>query len=83
MEYEEYEFWAPVLFSYLYASYFCHLLDKEYQYFMSLKMRYSSDPLMSINVPTQVYYTVLIECIPVELQSAYAMKNMIDNVFKG
>lgn len=73
--------WLPAIFSYLYLAYACHLFYSEYRHFVLKRLEYliQGDP----DTNPQTHYTVMIENVPVGLQSGPALKDFFEKLFPG
>jgi hypothetical protein len=75
------ELWAPAIFIYLFAFYFCYLMQAEYENFVDKRVRYliQGDP----DTPPQTYYTAMVEHIPPALRSAPKLRAFFEKLFPG
>lgn len=73
--------WASFIATYLYTLLFVYLLYKEYEYFVALRQRYFTEG--DIDIPSQVNFSVLVECIPKKFQSNEALKNLFESLYPG
>ncbi len=73
--------WVPVVFSYLFAAYYCFLFRREYRNFMRKRLQYlvQGDP----DTPPQTYYTVMLERLPLSLQSSSQLLAFFQKLFPG
>lgn len=73
--------WVPVVFCYLFSSYFCYLMYNEYKNFVDKRFQYllNGDP----DTPPQTYYTVLVERVPSDLRSEPALRSFFEKLFPG
>ena len=73
--------WIPAIFAYIYATYFCHLIYKEYKNFVQKRIEYlnKGDP----DTPPQTYYTCMVERIPPGLRSAPSLYAFFEQIFPG
>jgi len=91
----KFRLWAAAVFGYIFAAYFCKLLQTEYNAFCIRRLIYltqqynqetaveggalSGDP----DTPQQTYYTVMVERLPKELRSPQKLRNYFDDIFPG
>ncbi len=75
------QLWVPAVFSYVFAFYFCYLMQSEYENFVEKRVQYliQGDP----DTPPQTYYTAMVEHIPPALRSAPALKAFFEKLFPG
>lgn len=73
-----YQLWAPALIMYIYAFYFCHLLNNLYKDFVMKRLKYLQDG--DPNTPQQTYYSVIVEGIPPSLRSAPKLKAFFEDL---
>lgn len=75
------QLWAPAIFIYLFAFYFCYLMQAEYENFVDKRVKYllQGDP----DTPPQTYYTAMVEHIPPELRSAPKLRAFFEKLFPG
>lgn len=71
--------WASIFFAYLYAAYFCYELDAEFINFVDKRTEYLING--DSDTPIQTYYTVMVNNLPTELQSAPALTVFMDKLF--
>lgn len=73
--------WLPAVFSYIYMAYACHLFYTEYRHFVLKRLEYliEGDP----DTNPQTHYTIMIENVPSNLQSAPALKEFFEKLFPG
>ncbi len=75
------QLWVPVLFSYVFAIYYCFLMHTEYRNFMAKRLQYllKGDP----DTPIQTYYTVMLEHLPSQLRTASQLFDYFETLFPG
>lgn len=75
------ELWAPVIFCYMFAAYYCQLMYSEYKNFIRKRVEYlvAGDS----DTPPQTYYTTIVEYLPPELRSAPALTEYCEKLFPG
>jgi hypothetical protein len=73
--------WVPVVFSYIFAAYFCYLMHKEYSNFMVKRLAYLKDG--DDDTPTQTCHTVMVEQLPAQLRSASCLFDFFNKLFPG
>ena len=73
------QLWVPAIFAYIFSTYFCHLMYGEYRNFVTKRIQYlvRGDG----DTPTQTYYTLMIEKVPITLRSAPALEAFFENLF--
>lgn len=71
--------WVPVIFSYLFAIFFCQYMYFEYKNFVDKRVEYIVRG--DADTPLQTYYTVLIEKLPPSLRSTTALYAFFDKLF--
>lgn len=75
------QLWVPVVFSYVFSAYVCHLFYIEYRNFVQKRLEYlvQGDP----DTVSQTYYTVMVENVPPTLRSAPTMTAFFEKLFPG
>lgn len=76
-----YELWAPVIFCYLFAIFFCQLMYYEYKNFIEKRLHYLVHG--DRDTPVQTYYTVMVEKIPKIINSGPSLSNFFEQLFPG
>lgn len=78
---ESIHIWAPVIFCYMFAIFFCQLMYYEYKFFIEKRLQY----LVHGDLDTQVqtYYTVMVEKIPKLINSGPSLANFFEQLFPG
>jgi len=73
--------WVPAIFSYIFMAYACHLFYMEYKHFVLKRLEYliQGDP----DTAPQTHYTIMLENVPIALQSAPALKDFFEKLFPG
>lgn len=75
------QLWVPVIFSYIFAMFYCQLLYFEYKNFIHKRVMYLEDG--DPETPVQTYYTVMLEKIPASLRSTTILKDFFERLFPG
>jgi hypothetical protein len=73
--------WAPVIFMYFFAAYYCHVMNGEYRNFLIKRLKYLVQG--DLDTPAQTYYTVMVESVPRGLRSASDLMNFFSHLFPG
>lgn len=75
------QLWAPVVFSYFFAAYYCYLMHNEYSNFMTKRLQYlvEGDP----DTPIQTHHTIMIEQLPPDLRSTTKLYQFFNKLFPG
>lgn len=75
------QLWVPVVFSYVFAAYYCYLMHAEYKNFMEKRLQYLKEG--DTDTPIQTYYTVMVEHLPAPLRSAEPLFAFFEKLFPG
>ena len=73
------QLWVPAVFAYIFSTYFCHLMYGEYRNFVTKRIQYLVQG--DGDTPTQTYYTLMVEKVPITLRSAPALETFFENLF--
>jgi hypothetical protein len=71
--------WVPVIFSYLFAMFYCQLMYFEFKNFIHKRVMYLEEG--DLDTPTQTYYTVMLEKIPSSLRSTGILQDFFERLF--
>jgi hypothetical protein len=78
---EEYSQWVPVVFCYIFSTFYCQILYHEYKNFVNKRVQYLIQG--DLDTPSQTYYTVLVERIPSEVKSLPKLREFFERIFPG
>ena len=75
------QYWVVVIYAYIVAAFFCHLMYHEYENFFKRRLDFlvTGDD----ETPRQTAYTIMVENVPPEIQSSTALANFIEDIYPG
>ena len=75
------QYWGIVVYAYIVAAFFCHLMYKEYENFFKKRLDFlvRGDD----ETPRQTAYTIMIENVPPEIRSSTALANFMEDIYPG